>query len=58
VDLQLAARLARRCGFQLSDGRREVSSSGPPSPCITPSTETIVKVASFMIADPFSYGLM
>src|SRR5512132_1637282 len=30
------------------------SSSGPPSPCITPSTETIVVVVSFMIAVPFS----
>src|SRR5947209_156660 len=30
------------------------SSSGPPSPCITPSTVTIVLVVSFMIAVPFS----
>src|SRR5918994_2409875 len=30
------------------------SSSGPPSPCITPSTVTIVVVVSFMIAVPFS----
>ena len=30
------------------------SSSGPPSPCITPSTVTIVMVVSFMIAVPFS----
>src|SRR5688572_11219630 len=30
------------------------SSSGPPSPCITPSTVTIVKVVSFMVAAPFS----
>src|SRR4029453_1157566 len=30
------------------------SSSGPPSPCITPSTETIVMVVSFMIGVPFS----
>src|SRR5258707_12091922 len=29
------------------------SSSGPPGPCITPSTETCVVVASFMIAFPF-----
>src|SRR5215208_4031664 len=28
------------------------SSSGPPSPCITPSTVTIVMVVSFMIAVP------
>src|SRR5215211_2762027 len=32
------------------------SSSGPPSPCITPSTVTIVVVVSFMIAVPFSLG--
>src|SRR5919108_6459506 len=32
------------------------SSSGPPSPCITPSTETIVMVVSFMVAGPFSLG--
>jgi hypothetical protein len=30
------------------------SSSGPPSPCITPSTVTIVVVVSFMVSDPFS----
>src|SRR3712207_2775614 len=30
------------------------SSSGPPSPCITPSTETFVLVVSFMVAVPFS----
>ena len=30
------------------------SSSGPPSPCITPSTVTIVVVVSFMVAAPFS----
>src|SRR5215216_1524960 len=30
------------------------SSSGPPSPCITPSTVTIVVVVSFMIAVPVS----
>jgi hypothetical protein len=33
----------RRCGL-----------SGPPSPCITPSTVTIVVVVSFMIVVPFS----
>src|SRR4029450_10740936 len=32
------------------------SSSGPPSPCITPSTVTIVVVVSFMIALPLSLG--
>src|SRR5215216_506512 len=32
------------------------SSSGPPSPCITPSTVTIVVVVSFTIAVPFSLG--
>src|SRR6185295_18674131 len=42
------------------------SSSGPPGPCITPSTETCVVVVSFMVAvlssrvesslDPFRYG--
>src|SRR5215216_5541279 len=32
------------------------SSSGPPSPCITPSTVTIVMVVSFMMAAPFSLG--
>ena len=32
------------------------SSSGPPFPCITPSTETCVVVVSFMIAVPFSLG--
>src|SRR5215210_6080288 len=30
------------------------SSSGPPSPCITPSTETFVLVVSFMVGAPFS----
>src|SRR5918997_1181565 len=30
------------------------SSSGPPSPCITPSTETFVLIVSFMVAVPFS----
>src|SRR3712207_4277248 len=30
------------------------SSSGPPSPCITPSTETLVLVVSFMVGAPFS----
>src|SRR5687767_6081147 len=30
------------------------SSSAPPSPCITPSTETFVLVVSFMAAVPFS----
>src|SRR3954452_10429648 len=34
------------------------SSSGPPSPCITPSTETFVMVVSFMLAVPFSLGLV
>src|SRR5205814_10235474 len=29
------------------------SSSGPPGPCITPSTETCVVVVSFMIGVPF-----
>src|SRR5712691_4767842 len=29
------------------------SSSGPPGPCITPSTETCVVVASFMFAAPY-----
>src|SRR5207248_10149027 len=33
------------------------SSSGPPSPCITPSTVTIVRVVSFMVAAPFSLSL-
>src|SRR6266542_4439213 len=31
------------------------SSSGPPRPCITPSTETFVVVVSFMVAGPFSF---
>src|SRR5918911_4389888 len=30
------------------------SSSGPPGPCITPSTETCVVVVSFMVVVPFS----
>jgi hypothetical protein len=29
------------------------SSSGPPIPCITPSTDTHVVVVRFMIAAPF-----
>src|SRR5438445_4128523 len=33
------------------------SSSAPPSPCITPSTETCVTVVSFMVAVPFSLNL-
>ena len=32
------------------------SSSDPPSPCITPSTVTIVVVVSFMVASLFSLG--
>src|SRR6266498_5009197 len=32
------------------------SSSGAPSPCITPSTETCVVVVSFMIVVPFLLG--
>src|SRR6266852_7965753 len=32
------------------------SSSDPPSPCITPSTETFVVIVSFMIVVPFSFG--
>src|SRR5215216_6780890 len=34
------------------------SSSGPPSPCITPSTVTMVVVVSFKIAVPFLVGLV
>src|ERR671930_425152 len=34
------------------------SSSGAPSPCITPSTVTIVTVVSFMVAAPLSLGLV
>src|SRR5439155_8976081 len=34
------------------------SSSAPPSPCITPSTVTIVRVVSFMVAVPFSLGFV
>src|SRR5438874_126205 len=34
--------------------RPRSSSSGPPGPCITPSTETCVVVVSFMVAVPFS----
>src|SRR5262245_40020125 len=30
------------------------SSSGPPSPCITPSTETFMLTVSFMAAAPFA----
>src|SRR5438876_12019418 len=33
------------------------SSSGPPNPCITPSTETLVVVVSFMVAVPSSLSL-
>src|SRR3989442_3691581 len=33
------------------------SSSDPPGPCITPSTETCVVVVSFMVAVPFSLSL-
>src|SRR2546425_11089826 len=33
------------------------SSSDPPGPCITPSTETCVVVVSFMVAVPFSLTL-
>jgi hypothetical protein len=33
-------------------------SSGPPFPCTTPSTVTWVVVVSFMIAAPFSLGLV
>src|SRR2546430_4402194 len=34
------------------------SSSGPPGPCITPSTETCVVVVSFMVGVPFSLSLL
>src|SRR5437867_803817 len=33
------------------------SSPGPPIPCITPSTVTVVRVVSFMVAVPFSLSL-
>src|SRR6266513_1401028 len=33
------------------------SSSGPPGPCITPSTEIGVVVVSFMVAAPLSLSL-
>src|SRR2546429_3821630 len=33
------------------------SSSGPPNPCITPSTETLVVVVSFMVGAPSSLSL-
>src|SRR5260221_2823795 len=33
------------------------SRSGPTSPCVTPSTETLVLVVSFMTSVPFSLGL-
>src|SRR5450755_739705 len=32
------------------------SSSDPPSPCITPSTETFVVTVSFISGDPFAVG--
>src|SRR5919204_6693063 len=34
--------------------RPRSSSSGPPGPCITPSTETCAVLVSFMVAVPFS----
>src|SRR5437867_3285252 len=34
------------------------SSSGPPGPCITPSTETCAVVVSFMVAVPLLVGLV
>src|SRR6266508_4274780 len=36
--------------------RPRSSSSGPPGPCMTPSTETCAVVVSFMVAFPFSLG--
>src|SRR5262245_24993165 len=34
------------------------SSSGPPGPCITPSTETCVVVVSFIVAGSFLVSLV
>src|SRR5215472_12995627 len=43
-----------KCAHPPRSNRPRSSSSGPPGPCITPSTETCVVVVSFMVAVPYS----
>src|SRR5919198_6704499 len=43
-----------KCAHPPRSNRPRSSSSGPPGPCITASTETCVVVVSFMVAVPFS----
>src|SRR6266498_3028357 len=43
-----------KCAHPPRSNRPRSSSSGPPGPCITPSTETCAVVVSFMVAVPFS----
>src|SRR4051794_22117103 len=46
-----------KCAHPRRSNTPRSSSSGPPGPCITPSTETCVVVVSFMVAVPFSLSL-
>src|SRR5436309_13593721 len=46
-----------KCAHPPRLNRPRSSSSGPPGPCITPSTETCTVVVSFMVAAPFSLSL-
>src|SRR5919198_6068898 len=43
-----------KCAHPPRSNRPRSSSSGPPGPCITPSTETCAVVVSLMAAAPFS----
>src|SRR5581483_3279884 len=47
-----------KCAHPPRSNRPRSSSSGPPGPCITPSTETCVVVVSFMVVVPFLVGLV
>src|SRR6266511_4962636 len=46
-----------KCAHPPRSNRPRSSSSGPPGPCITPSTETCAVVVSFIVVAPLSLGL-
>src|SRR5919197_1868452 len=47
-----------KCAHPPRSNRPRSSSSGPPGPCITPSTETCVVVVSFMIVIVVPFSLV
>src|SRR6266511_5070174 len=47
-----------KCAHPPRSNRPRSSSSCPPGPCMTPSTETCAVVVSFMVAVPFSLGFV